>query len=344
MPESNTTKHQMYDVTDQHFQGLIIMEVFTFLLLIASVFFLYLIKKKMSDLNPLIKSILYFLAGFKITLNLIDLITVLVILLWQSRNFSLCMIHILVSYFKKFGTIVSLSIISNVRLYLAIQTSPLTPYKKKQIQYIMVIIYIVSFGMYTLNFIHSGWNGSIYIVNKCSNIYSNNNLTFTYFVNFALPIYFILINFVGDATLLNFIWSRRRNTVIVHHISSNNMKNDMSTPIRSILMSLFCLISVILHLHLRVEIDNFNFWFGRRVIIVMIIDSIYFNIIIPYTILYEISRTKESYPVVYQGFHIYEDEKENVDGEFERFSNVVMPKKEVIFVNYDIYSCLIKVG
>ena len=271
MPESNTTKHQMYDVTDQHFR-LIIMEVFAFLLLLASVFFLYLIKKKLSDLNPLIKSILYFLAGFKITLNLIYLITVLVILLWQSRNFSLCMIHILASYFKRFGIIVSLSIISNVRLYLAIQTSPLTPYKKKQIQYIMVIIYIVSFGMYIFNFIHSGWNGSIYSINKCSNIYSSNNLTFTHFVIYALYILFILINFVGDATLLNFIWSRRRNTVIVHGISSNNMKNDMSTPIRSILMSLFCLISVILHLHLRVEIDNFNFWFGRRVIIVMIIE------------------------------------------------------------------------
>ena len=158
MPESNSTKHQMDDIADQDFQGLIITEVFTFLLLITSVLFLYLIKKKLSGLNPLIKSILYFLAGFKITLNFIRLITVLVMLLWQLKIFSLCMIPILVIHLTIFGTIVSLSMISNVRLYLAIQTSPLTTYKKKHIQYFMVIIYIVSFGMYILNFIYSGWN------------------------------------------------------------------------------------------------------------------------------------------------------------------------------------------
>ena len=331
MPESNTTRYQIDDVVNQYFHELILQGVFAFVILITSALFLYLVNKKLFDLNPLTKSILYFLAGIKIILNLTKLTIIQIVLLWKIRNFSICLIAILAQRLEHFGTIISLSMISNVRLYLAIQTSPLTTNQTKQIQYIMMMIYIGSFGIYIPTFIHSGWNGSYLAVNKCSNIYINTKyITFSNFVNIALFIFFILINFVGDATLFNLIWSRRRNTDIAHHITSNNKKNDMSIPIRSTLLSLFCMISVILHLFVRVTY-NFDFGFGRMMKIGLI-RSIYLSIIVPNAILYEIIRTKESYPVIYQGLQIFDDEKENVNEEIEKLPKMAVPKMEVTLI------------
>ena len=115
----------------------ITMFVSSLICVVASVLYFFLIKKKTSGLNVIIKSILYFMAGGSFLSNLITSINGILMFFWHLKNFTTCTMNRVSLTANNFSILVSLALISQVRYYIAVKTSQIRAYKKKTLKYII---------------------------------------------------------------------------------------------------------------------------------------------------------------------------------------------------------------
>ena len=108
----------------------------------SSVLYSFLIKKKLSGLNTIIKTILYFMAGGSFISNLIVSVNISLMYFWQLQNFITCSLNRISLSVNYFNILVSLALISQVRYYIAVKTSQIKAYKKKILHYIIATVYL----------------------------------------------------------------------------------------------------------------------------------------------------------------------------------------------------------
>ena len=90
---------------------------------------LYLIKKKMTGLNILIKSILYTMTGQYFVMSIIGFVCTHLLTVWHLRNFTICMVYGMTRLISRFGNLTSLALISQVRYFIALKVSQSKAYR-----------------------------------------------------------------------------------------------------------------------------------------------------------------------------------------------------------------------
>ena len=128
-----------YQFKDNPFES-ISLNIASLICVFSSACYGFLIKKKLSGLNKIIRTILYFMAGGSFISNLIESLNISLMHFWQLQNFITCTVNMLSHTFNFFNILLSLALISHVRYYIAVKTSKIKAYKKKTLNYIIATI------------------------------------------------------------------------------------------------------------------------------------------------------------------------------------------------------------
>ena len=291
MSKFNSTSHQKYIFTEQNLQ---ILQIFTFVCGISTTFLVYFVKKYMTGLDILIKSIFYFELGKNIISHIIGFICLHLMSFWKIQNLATCILTMSAYTLGYFGTTISISMISNIRLYLSVKQSLNETYQKKDIQFKIFAIYVIGIGISAYNIIFSALKGSFSPINFCAGI-PPYPLTFNILVNMGLVTYFILMVFVGDFIMLVYRWRKTKEIVPVELVAPNS--EYMTVPVHATLLSILLILIITFgRNYLFLEIANLdlkhphvNYYFLACGIIVMVYS------LIPCFIIYKTVKTKKYY-------------------------------------------------
>ena len=99
-----------------------LMQTSTLVCVYGSILFLVLIRIKLSGLNSLIRSILYFMAIQDFVCNFALAICTSLMYFWRLQNIATCLVSYTSYCIIRVGTLTSLALISQVRYYIALKT------------------------------------------------------------------------------------------------------------------------------------------------------------------------------------------------------------------------------
>ena len=205
--KNSTQNHTLHLNMNNHPLESVTLLVSPLICVFASALYLFLIKKKLSGLNTIIKSILYFMAGGSFISNFIAFVNLTLMIFWQLQNFTTCTMSRIVTIVNYFNILISLALISQVRYYIAVKTSQIKAYKKETLKYIIALVYILSFGGVITAKIIAALYGRAPMIAKCSG--SANIDSSKYPVGFMiigpLALLIVIINLIGDISMLIFI-------------------------------------------------------------------------------------------------------------------------------------------
>ena len=308
MSELNSTSHQKHIFSEQNLQ---ILQIFTFVCGISTIFMVYFVKKNMTGLHILIKSIFYFELGKNIISHIIGFICLHLMSFWKIQNSATCILTMCAYTLGYFGTTISISMISNIRLYLYVKQSLNETYQKKNIQFKILAIYVIGIGIFAYNIIFSALKGSVPSINHCAGI-KPYPLTFNFLMDMGLINYFILMVFVGDIIMLVYRWRKIKEIVPAELVAPNS--EYMTVPVHATLLSILLILIITLsrnHIFSAlanedIKHPNVDSYFLAIGIFLMVYS------LIPSFIIYKAIKTKKFYPNASYELRRH-DEKESQD-------------------------------
>ena len=276
----------------------------------TSVFYSFLIKKKLSGLNTTIKTILYFMAGGNFFCHLIVSVNISLMYFWQLQNFISCTMNRISQTANYFNIVISLALISQVRYYIAVKTSQIKAYKKKTLHYIIATVYILSLSGAIIVTIIGILYGKSPIVTECSGKAEVDNdkyrIALMILAPFALLI--IIINLIGDISMLFFIWKRKNQVSPVQLIPwksvSKSEDNDMAVPVHATSLSVVSLIVLLIIIAIATKLNI------SSLVSLLALNRLWINVVIPYVMLFKIIKTKKPKPIIPKGLQMHEEDDE----------------------------------
>ena len=174
---------------------------------------LFLMRKRLPGLNPLLKYIMYFMAIEMIFGNLVNLVCETVMSIWNLNTFTMCTISRLADFFTTQTQVMSLMMISGVRFFIAYRANQTRTYNETILNVIIILAYLIgTVGLSVVYFVLA-WNGHVIGVNLCLAQDHDSGLMPTLLVT-ALPFYILsFLTLVGDVGLLILI-QKKKNTKV----------------------------------------------------------------------------------------------------------------------------------
>ena len=293
----------------------ILIQSSTVVCLFGSALLLFLIKKRLVGLNSLIKSIMYFMAALNFLSNLTFLICTLVVSIWQFENVTSCVIIQFTKGIRRFGVLISIALISQIRYYIALKTSQSKTYKKNTLKYIIIAALAISLGGFSVTFAIFVFNDMVPLVSICSGspdtVPEKIPLFGIILLSFASLI--VLVNLISDISMLIFIHKRKTKVkptqLIPWKSTSKKEANDLKVPVHATILSS---ISFILTAFMIIFAEKLVEAGTILQILIFSLNQLWINLVIPYVMLLKIIKTKKSQPVIPQGLQRHgEDEEDN---------------------------------
>ena len=282
----------------------------------ASALYLFLIKKKLSGLNSIIKSILYFMAGGSFISNLIAFVNLILMFFWQLQNFPTCTMNRIITITNYFHILISLALISQVRYYIAVKTSQIKTYKKKTLQIMIATIYLLTLSVVIIAKIIDALYGSAPIITKCSGSadIDNTKYQFMLMIHGPLALLIVIINLIGDISMLIFIRKRKSQVFPVQLIPwksvSKSEDDDLAVPVHATALSVVSLIILLLTIAILTILD---YSLVLVPVLVIALSRLWINVVIPYVMLFKIIKTKKPKPIIPKGLQMHEEENGNAN-------------------------------
>ena len=279
----------------------------------TSVLYSFLIKKKLSGLNTIIKTILYFMAGGSFICNLIVSVNISLMYFWSLQNLIItCTMNRISHTVNYFNIIVSLALISQVRYYIAVKTSQIKAYNKKSLHYIIAAVYILSLGGVIIVINIGIHYGRAPIINKCSGRAEVDNTKY----NIGLMIYgpfalmIVIINLIGDISMLFFIWKRKSQVspaqLIPWKSISKSEDNDMAVPVHATALSVVSLIVIVIIISIVAKFNLASL--DLAPVLLFALNRLWINVVIPYVMFFKIIKTKKPKPIIPKGLQMHEED------------------------------------
>ena len=263
-----------------------------------------LIQNKLTRLNCLIKSILYFMAGQTFISSWIRLVITILMGVWHLQNFSTCIILQISRHHIIFGNVASIATISQIRYYIALKTTQMKVYKKKTLQYCIVGVHFLVYVGGLLNNLLTGWYGRLLSTNSC--IGSNYELGLYWpFLMFRVVMLLscIFIGLIGDLCMMSLIWKRKNKVVPGQLIPWKSTKEyDMAVPVHATLLSTVSFALFICLFVIGIRSDSIN-WILPSIL------NIWIGLAIPFIIM-KVIKTKKQHPVIPHVLHMYDENED----------------------------------
>ena len=296
-----------YNFNDYPF-GFVTLHLSSLICVFASALYLFLIKKKLSGLNTIIKSILYFMAGGSFISNLISFVSLILMCFWKFQSFTTCAMIQITRTVNYFNILISLALISQVRYYIAVKTSQIKVYNKKTLRYIIATIYILSLSLYLVSRIIAILYGRAPIITRCSGNpdIDNTKYQLSLMINGPLALLILIINLIGDFSMLLFIWKRKNQVspaqLIPWKSVSKSEDDDMAVPVHATALSVVSLIVLLIIIAIGYEL-HFSLFVSR-----LVLNWLWMNVVIPYVMLFKIIKTKKPKPIIPKGLQMHEED------------------------------------
>ena len=287
------------------------LHISTLISVFASALFLFLIKKKLSGLNTIIKSILYFMAGGSFISNLISYVSLILMLFWKFQNFTTCAVIQITRTVDFFNILVSLALISQVRYYIAVKTAQIKAYNKKTLQYIIIAVYILSLSLYFVFRLIAVLYGRVPIITRCSGNTDIDNTKYQLspMINGTFALLILIINLIGDISMLLFIWKRKNQVSPVQLIPwksvSESEDDDLAVPVHATALSVVTLIVLLTSLSIYTKLDNS---LVLAPVLFITLSKLWANVVIPYVMMFKIIKTKKPKLVIPKGLQMHEED------------------------------------
>ena len=295
----------------------ILIQSSTVVCLFGSALLLFLIKKRLVGLNSLIKSIMYFMAALNFISNLIFLICTctLVVSFWQVENVTSCIISQFTKAIRRFGVLISIALISQIRYYIALKTSQNRMYKKNTLKYIIIAALAISLGGFSVTFTIFVFNDMVPLVSICSGSPDSfpDKIPLFGIILLSFASLIVLVNLISDISMLIFIHKRKTKVkptqLIPWKSSSKKEANDLKVPVHATILSS---LSFILTAFMIIFTEKLVEAGTILQILIFSCNQLWINLVIPYVMLLKIIKTKKSQPVIPQGLQRHgEDEEDN---------------------------------
>ena len=299
-----------YNFNDYPF-GFVTLHLSSLICVFASALYLFLIKKKLSGLNTIIKSILYFMAGGSFISNLISFVSLILMCFWKFQSFTTCAMIQITRTVNYFNILISLALISQVRYYIAVKTSQIKVYNKKTLRYIIATIYILSLSLYLVSRIIAILYGRAPIITRCSGNpdIDNTKYQLSLMINGPLALLILIINLIGDFSMLLFIWKRKNQVspaqLIPWKSVSKSEDDDMAVPVHATALSVVSLIVLLVTISIYTKLDNSMV---LAPVLLIALSRLWANVVIPYVMLFKIIKTKKPKPVIPKGLQMHEED------------------------------------
>ena len=297
----------------------ILIQSSTVVCLFGSAFLLFLIKKRLVGLNSLIKSIMYFMAALCFLSNLIFLICTFVVSFWQIENIASCFIVQLTKGIRRFGVLISIALISQIRYHIALKTSQNKMYNKDTLKYIIIAVFAISLGGFSVTFTIFVFNDMVPLLSVCSGSPDSMPDKIPWFgiVLLSFSSLIVLVNLISDISMLIFIHKRKTKVKPIQLIpwksTSKKEENGLDVPVHATILSSLSFIITALMI-----IFSQKLWEARNIfqIIIFSFNQLWINLVIPYAMLLKIIKTKKSQPIIPQELqrHGEDEEAEEADG------------------------------
>ena len=282
----------------------------------ASALYLFLIKKKLSGLNITIKSILYFMAGGSFISNFISFVSCILMLFLKFQSFTTCAVIQITRMIDNFNILTSLALISQVRYYIAVKTAQIKAYNKKTLQYIIIAVYILSLSLYFVFRLIAVLYGRVPIITRCSGNTDIDNTKYQLspMINGTFALLILIINLIGDISMLLFIWKRKNQVSPVQLIPwksvSESEDDDLAVPVHATALSVVTLIVLLTSLSIYTKLDNS---LVLAPVLFITLSKLWANVVIPYVMLFKIIKTKKPKPVIPKGLQMHEEDGGDVN-------------------------------